>query len=124
MKDSESDTYNGKTPIGVPEVQANMNLEWDTPFVDGLALEGRVIYTGSEYVNQTNSLKIPSWTRYDIGARYALDVGADDTLTFRLKVENLTDEDYWAAAGGSGVSSQYLVQGDPRTFVVSASYDF
>ncbi|MCG6377300.1 TonB-dependent receptor [Vibrio fluvialis] len=112
----------GKQAIGVPKVQANVNIEWATPFVDGLTLEGRTLYTGSQYASADNSLELPSWTRFDLGARYGMKLG-DNALTLRARVDNVTDKSYWASAGGYP-GSNYLVQGAPRTFVLSASYDF
>lgn len=112
----------GKQAIGVPKVQANVNIEWATPFVEGLTLEGRTLYTGSQYASADNSLELPSWTRFDLGARYGMKLG-DHALTLRARVDNVTDKSYWASAGGYP-GSNYLVQGAPRTFVLSASYDF
>ncbi|MCG6401480.1 TonB-dependent receptor [Vibrio fluvialis] len=112
----------GKQAIGVPKVQANINIEWATPFVEGLTLEGRTLYTGSQYASADNSLELPSWTRFDLGARYGMKLG-DNALTLRARVDNVTDKSYWASAGGYP-GSNYLVQGAPRTFVLSASYDF
>lgn len=112
----------GKQAIGVPKVQANVNLEWAVPFVEGLTLEGRTLYTGSQYASADNSLELPSWTRLDLGARYAMKLG-DNALTLRARVDNVTDESYWASAGGYP-GYNYLVQGAPLTFVLSASYDF
>ncbi|MBY8001467.1 TonB-dependent siderophore receptor [Vibrio fluvialis] len=115
-------TTEGKQAIGVPKVQANVNIEWATPFVEGLTLEGRTLYTGSQYASADNSLELPSWTRFDLGARYGMKLG-DNALTLRARVDNVTDKSYWASAGGYP-GSKYLVQGAPRTFVLSASYDF
>lgn len=115
-------TTEGKQAIGVPKVQANVNIEWATPFVEGLTLEGRTLYTGSQYASADNSLELPSWTRFDLGARYGMKLG-DNALTLRARVDNVTDKSYWASAGGYP-GSNYLVQGAPRTFVLSASYDF
>ena len=112
----------GKNAIGVPKVQANLNLEWATPFVEGLTLEGRTVYTGSQYASADNSLEIPSWTRFDLGARYTMKLSGHN-LSLRARVNNVTDKSYWASAGGYP-GSNYLVQGAPRTVVVSASYDF
>ncbi|EKO3456656.1 TonB-dependent siderophore receptor [Vibrio fluvialis] len=112
----------GKQAIGVPKVQANVNIEWATPFVEGLTLEGRTLYTGSQYASADNSLELPSWTRFDLGARYGMKLG-DNALTLRARVDNVTDKSYWASAGGYP-GSNYQVQGAPRTFVLSASYDF
>ncbi|WP_315918545.1 TonB-dependent receptor [Vibrio fluvialis] len=115
-------TTEGKQAIGVPKVQANVNIEWATPFVEGLTLESRTLYTGSQYASADNSLELPSWTRFDLGARYGMKLG-DNALTLRARVDNVTDKSYWASAGGYP-GSNYLVQGAPRTFVLSASYDF
>ncbi|QSA18885.1 TonB-dependent siderophore receptor [Vibrio furnissii] len=119
---SATTTSEGKQAIGVPKVQANFNIEWATPFVEGLILEGRTLYTGSQYASADNSLELPSWTRFDLGARYGMKLG-DNALTLRARVDNVTDKSYWASAGGYP-GSNYLVQGAPRTFVLSASYDF
>ena len=94
-----------------------------TSFAEGLTLEGRTIYTGSQYASQDNSLEIPSWTRFDLGARYLMKLDHND-LTLRARVENVTDKDYWASTGTNNTTYNYVVQGNPRTFVVSASYDF
>lgn len=112
----------GKQPIGVPEVQANLNAEWDVPSVTGLTLEGRAIYTGEQQVNGTNSVQLDSWTRFDAGARYAFEAGGKP-LTVRARVENLADEDQWVAVGGYP-GANYLTLGAPRTFRVSISTDF
>ncbi|SIR65164.1 iron complex outermembrane recepter protein [Aeromonas sp. RU39B] len=120
---TENGAQDGNTGIGVPDVMANLNVEWDTPFVPGLTLEGRTIYTSAQYVNADNTAQIPSWTRFDVGARYTINMGNDHTLTLRSRVENLTDKNYWSSVGGYP-DENYLVLGSPRTFVLSASYDF
>ena len=115
-------TLRGKAPIGVPEVQANLNVEWDVPSVTGLTLEGRAIYTGSQQVNAQNTVELDSWTRFDAGVRYEFEAGGKP-LTVRARVENLADEDQWVAVGGYP-GANYLTLGTPRTFRVSVSTDF
>ena len=44
-------------------------------------------------------------------------------LKIRARVENVTDEDYWASAGGYP-GAGYLTIGAPRTFILSAAFDF
>ncbi|MET1027833.1 MAG: TonB-dependent receptor [Dongiaceae bacterium] len=112
------DANNGNTAIGVPTVQFNMGGEWDTPFIPGLTLTGRVIYTSSQYLDAANTQKIPDWTRLDLGARYAIDV-RNTTVTIRGDVENVLGADYWSSTGGG-----YLALGAPRTFLVSTSVNF
>jgi iron complex outermembrane recepter protein len=113
----------GNTVIGVPEIQGNAGVEWDVPKLSGLSVDGRVVYTSKQEANAANTLSIPSWTRLDLGARYKWQLDEAKTLTFRARVDNVTDKNYWASVGGSA-GSNYLVLGSPRTFVLSASLDF
>jgi iron complex outermembrane receptor protein len=113
-----NDTNNGRDAIGVPRYQANLGLDWDVPGVKGLALSGRMLYTGTQYLNAANTQQIDSWTRFDAGARYATEVH-QQPVTFRLFVENVTDLAYWASANGG-----YLTQGRPLTARLSATVDF
>ncbi len=112
----------GKDAIGVPDTQLNMGAEWDVPGMRGLTLTGRTVYTSSQYADGANKQKLPSWTRLDLGARYTTTI-ADRAVTFRARVDNITDKSYWASAGGYP-GAGYLVLGAPRTFVVSGSVDF
>jgi iron complex outermembrane receptor protein len=122
LKDTAGGGLDGMTAIGVPDLQANVNLEWDVPVLTGLTLDGRVVYTGEQYASGDNTLTLDAWTRLDIGARYTLDI-ADRAVTLRARLENVTDEDYWASSGGYP-GANYLVLGGPRTALVSASVDF
>lgn len=112
----------GKAAIGVPELQASFNAEWDVPMVQNLTLEGRVVHTGPQHANAANTVELESWTRIDVGARYGFSIGEAD-LSLRARLENLTNEDYWASVGGYP-GSNYLVLGTPRTLVVSLSLEF
>ena len=111
----------GKKVIGVPDAQASVGLDWRVPGVTGLSLDTRMIYSDSVYADAANTLKVSAWTRYDLGARYITEIAARP-VTFRLRVENLANRNYWASAGGYP-GSGYLVLGAPRTFMLSASVD-
>ena len=108
---------------GVPGVQLNLGGEWDTPFARHLTFNGRVIYTGSQYVDTTYPRRtIPDWARIDIGARYIVESAGSPTgqpLVFRFNVDNLLNTNYWAT-----VTNSYLIQGTPRTFRLSMTADF
>lgn len=108
----------GNKAIGVPDYTANVNVEWDLGFAPGITLTGRLIQTGSQMVNATNTMELPEWTRFDLGARYVVAV-ADAPVTFRFNVDNVANKRYWASSLGG-----YLVQGMPRTFKASATIDF
>lgn len=114
--------FDGNRPIGTPEVQGNVNVEWDVPQMSGLTLEGRAIYTGDQAVDAANAVKLDSWTRFDAGVRYVTQI-ADRPITLRARVSNLADEDQWVAVGGFP-GANYLTLGAPRTLRLSLSTDF
>lgn len=114
----------GNDAVGVPEVLANANVEWDLPFLPELTLVGRVVYTGKQAVDSANTLELDSWTRFDLGARYVALVG-DTPLTLRFNVDNVADKRYWATAYNAfSAFGSRLLQGGPRTFKASASIEF
>lgn len=107
----------GNDAAGVPDLTASAGLEWDTPWVRGLSLNSRVIYTSGSYLNTANTLRFSDWTRVDLGARYET-VIYDRPVTFRFNVENVFDRQYWLTTGN------FVTVGAPRTFVGSASVRF
>jgi len=112
----------GKDVIGTPGTQANMGVEWDVPGVRGLNLNARAVYTASQYADGANTQELPSWHRLDIGANYAIRI-LDRNVTFRARIDNVADKNYWASAGGYP-GSGYLILGAPRTVSVQATIDF
>ncbi|MFK4508651.1 iron complex outermembrane receptor protein [Bradyrhizobium daqingense] len=110
----------GRVAIGVPTVSANIGAEWDTWFVPGLTLTGRVIYTGSQYYDAANLVSLPDWTRVDIGARYTfLSPWNGKPIVVRANIENVANKAYWAAAYNS-----VLTLGAPRTYLLSTTFNF
>lgn len=118
---TDAELIGGNTVAGIPDWTANADLEWDLPFAPGLTLTGRVMHTGEQWVNTTNTLKLDSWTRFDLGARYVL-VAGETPVTFRLTVDNVANDRYWASAFDT--FSAALLQGQPRTVKASISADF
>lgn len=110
----------GNDAVGVPDYLVNANVEWDLPFVPGATLTGRVVRTGKQPVNAANTLSIPDWTRFDLGARYVLAVGGNP-LTLRFNVDNVANKRYWASSFDAFATA--LLQDTPRTFKLSASID-
>lgn len=110
---------NGKTAPGVPEWTANLGAEWDTSWVQGLTLNALLTYTGAQYLDAANTLEIPSWNRWDVGARYATRI-ADKDVVFRASIENLADSNYWAGRFNEG----FATVGEPRTYKLSVTTDF
>jgi iron complex outermembrane receptor protein len=110
----------GNRAAGVPRFQFNLGGDWDVPGIRGAALNARLLRTGGEYVNSTNTLSIPAWTRVDLGGRYKFKLDERD-ITLRANLENVANKAYWASAS---TANNYLTQGEPRTLKVSATVDF
>jgi len=114
----------GWTAPVTPSFQLRLSGEWDTPFVRGLTLSGRVAYTGAQYLDTTYPRRSqPAWTRLDLGARYTLENSRSPTgkpLVVRFNVENVLDANYWADA--AGVTT--LAMAPPRTFRLAVTTDF
>ncbi len=115
----------GNDALGVPDYTLNANVEWDVPFVPGFTLTGRVIHTGEQAANVTNTSYLDDWTTVDLGARYIVAAGGVP-LTLRFGVDNVANERFWSSsysAFGSGDTAR-LLQGRPRTVRGSISLDF
>ena len=108
----------GNTPIGVPNVQANIGAEWDLPWMRDLGLTGTVIDTGKQFVDSANKQSIPDWTRLDLGARYTTAINGRKTV-FRANIQNVTGESYWSSVASFGT----FFLGAPRTYLLSMTVD-
>ena len=113
----------GTRPIGTPRWQANLGLETDIPSVHGLTLDARIVETSPQYADVANAQELPSWWRLDLGARYAFTLADGYKLTIRARAQNVVNRNQWVSVGGYP-GSGYLVLGDPRTFIASATLSF
>jgi iron complex outermembrane receptor protein len=111
---SNNPALEGKKPTNAASRMGKIYAEYALPWIPGLNLTGGIYYTGERYGNTANTDKIPSYTLYDIGARYSTRL-YDKSLVVRLNVINLTGKNYWQEATYLGV---------PRTIAFSASMSF
>ncbi|TXI82273.1 MAG: TonB-dependent siderophore receptor [Cupriavidus sp.] len=110
----------GKKGVGVPNYTLTLSGEYDLPFLAGATVSGRFIQTGRQYANTQNTIALPSWNRFDLGARYTFKA-SQMRYTLRAAVENVANKDYWA---GVSTSASTLYIGNPRTFKVSMTVDY
>lgn len=120
MSKTEDGTWDGKNAIGVANFYTVLSAEYDIKPIEGLTALARVTHSGSQYANEANTKKLDSYTTLDLGMRYRMKVQQND-LTWRLGVENVTNEKYWSGVESYGT---YIYQGDPRELKLSLSYDF
>ncbi|MDF2617502.1 MAG: ferrichrome-iron receptor [Xanthobacteraceae bacterium] len=108
-------TLIGNTPMTVPDILASAwaDYKFDTGWLKGVSVGAGVRYLGSSWVDNANTLKVPSATVVDAAIRYE-----QETWGVALNVSNIFDEVYVAGCQGYSVCGY----GDPRTITLSAHY--
>ena len=97
----------GKLIENTARTTASAFVEYRLPMVEGLAISAGAYHTGARAINATNTVFIPSYTLFDLGASYTTRVGRNNVI-FRVNAENVGDKRYFASTGSS-----FLGQGLP-----------
>lgn len=109
----------GKRPTGVPEWQANLYVEYDLSLLlPGLFINGGIFYVGERAILPDNTWEAGDYIRLDAGLRYEHRLFGDRKVTYRLNVENLTDEEYL-----QNTAFRALNFGAPLTVLASVQID-
>ena len=115
--DSTTGQNHGLRPVGATRRQFNLGAEWDLPSAPGWTVLARASHTGDSYADANNLARVPSWTVYDLGLRYATRWG-NTPVTLRATLDNAFNKHYWK-------QGQYTATlGMPRTVAASASFEF
>jgi iron complex outermembrane receptor protein len=101
----------GKTASGISKNMGSVRVNWAPNSVYSASLG--IIGTGHRYGDSTNSFVLPGYARVDAGLLYR-----HQALTFRLTIENLTNERYIAAP----FAEDDLYQGKLRDVIAGVSY--
>lgn len=115
---------NGKNPVNVPEhaIKLSGSYTFGAPWV--LALQADVVHEGPRWVDATNTLRLPSWTRVDLGVRAVQPLSEQRSITWRLGVNNAFNKRAWREAPSMFGGHTYLFQMRERTITASAQIDF
>ncbi|MFV0481937.1 MAG: TonB-dependent receptor [Campylobacteraceae bacterium] len=122
---------NKKQVIGIPKWQANMLLEYTVPSFEELVLSTNLHYTGKRAIDQANTQWADDYYTVDLAARYATKVYGQRTI-FRLSVNNVFNEKYWAGVFASNGldgearanQSHSLFLGESRSITASVEVRF
>lgn len=109
----------GKTIYGIPDLTAGLALDYKIPQIDGLSVNTRATYVSKQYLNNTNTLELPDYTIFDLGAKYKAKIGGVDT-TFKANIDNVADKKHWAGV----FNNDYAIIGTGRTYKLGVSFDF
>lgn len=111
--------YNGKSIMGTADWSAVLMLEYEAS--KQFSLWGRMVYTGKApvYTSGNRKLEIPSFAVFDVGMKYRTKINRTP-VTLQAIVFNVFDRDYWMARP----TYNFAILGNPRTFALSAQFDF
>lgn len=109
----------GKRIENTPQRTGSLFLEYRLAQLPSLALSAGAFYVGKRAVNPSNDAFVSSYTLYDLGASYQVNVFDGKTLTLRANAHNVTNKRYWQATG-----AQLVAAGLPRSVSVSATLSF
>lgn len=106
--------FEGRTPPGVPESAANLELRWS----DGkrIAARANLRHVGRRFTDNANAFRVPSFTVVDIGTSYAL----SEHFEVDLRLANLFDKDYAYTTYGN----EQWILGRPRSIDVTLRASF
>jgi len=103
----------GRELQNTPRHTASFWTTYDLPY--GVTIGGGVSYVDSRFGNTTNTVRVPSYARYDATISWAVTQG----LTARLNILNLTDKYFYEA-----VHPANIVPGAGRTIIGSMTARF
>ncbi|MGE3302085.1 MAG: TonB-dependent receptor [Hyphomonadaceae bacterium] len=115
----------GPKPVSQPETNLRLNLDYRTPWIEGLSLDIGVTYTGERPATSRTfaelggkQLDAEAFNMVDIGMRQRFKIGGH-TSTFRAQVLNVFDDFAWRVYPSGGF---YI--GGARKFQMSLATDF
>ena len=118
---------NDQLYVGAPKVKGNVLLEYKVPALSALVATFDYQFSGTRAGNDTNSFTVSGYNLFDLGARYTAKI-LGTPVTWRLAVDNLTDQRYWSTISpsnitGANTGSLLAHLGAPRTVLASVSVD-
>ena len=120
LLDTGSVLTNDKRILGLPKLAFNLLAEYRLPMLPQLTVTADVGHVGDRPGNFSNTTMVDGYTTVDLGLRYQLALHGQ-VLAFRLGVDNVFDERYWANVAPTGQNGYNSVDngtgllGAPRT---------
>lgn len=115
---------NGKTPVNVPEHALKVSGSYSLGAPWALTVQADVVHEGKRWVDAANTVRLPSWTRLDLGLRAVQPLADQRSITWRLGVTNALNTRAWREAPSMFGGHTYLFQMTERTVTASAQIDF
>ena len=116
-------TLQGKRTPNVAPATASVALTWAVPEIRGLGWTNRLQYSDKKAVTRDNSVEIPAYWQLDTYLVHRSKSG-EQTLTWRVGIDNVLDKRYWRDAPTQYWGGTYLFAAPPRTFRASVQTSF
>jgi hypothetical protein len=112
----------GKRPVNVPEHTLKLSGSYRWAAALPITAQADLVHEGRRWVDPDNTVRLPSWTRVDVGLKAQQRVDGSN-LTWRLGVANLFDKRAWREAP-TLTGHIYLFPLAERTVTGSLQVDF
>ncbi|MGC4060720.1 MAG: TonB-dependent siderophore receptor [Aquabacterium sp.] len=119
---SVNDDINGQPPSNVPDYTLKMSHSYRVSALPGLSLQGDIVHEGPRTADVVNDVRIPAWTRVDVGMSLAQNWGGQG-VTWRLGITNLLDTRAWVESP-TQFDHIYLFPMAARSFTASVQISF
>jgi iron complex outermembrane recepter protein len=120
-RDAQDSTLDNLRPTNVPARSLRIDADYRLSMLPGLILQARLSHEGDRMVLPDNSVRVPSWTRVDTGARLEHRTSWG-MLTWRAGVDNLFDRRAWKESPFQ-YGHAYLFPLAPRSLRLSLQAD-
>jgi iron complex outermembrane receptor protein len=88
----------GERPVGMSRRSAELNLDWRTPWLEGLSLDMTLSHSGAITATVDNRVAIPARTLAALSGRYRFSLG-ERPASLRVAVHNVFDTYGWELRG-------------------------
>lgn len=114
--------YDNKQILNQPHLRTTFFADASPRVLRGLHLMPGWSYTGRKEATRDDTLSVPAYNLFNLGARYTMD-GEQGKISLRVYADNIFDKRYWKDTGAS-YGDTFVHLGAPTTVRFSAHYTF
>ena len=94
----------GRVPIARPGRNVRLTAQYGPKSWRGFSINGQINHEGLEYANRANTLRMPSLTTLDLGARYTFQIYGH-TISARSQIQNVPNRYAWSVSPSGAFSA-------------------
>jgi len=121
QNNTDNPAIEGKRITNVPNFKSTVYTDYAPSILNGAHLTASWQYSGSKSFSPDNKVTVPGYNVINLGSRYTTQLNGV-VSTFRFDINNAFNKFYWRDVTQS--LGGYLFPGAPRTYKISAQFDF